>query len=169
MLSQNPRNVPTDPDADSAPTLSMKKEKEDVRLHFWPWVSTGVWFDFNFNKREVVVPVQTIKNWSGSHCAVASVRVKTEMIFVYKLGCVLNKFNFPFYIICHFCLICIIVFYQFFFPSSFYVCGTFIKIGKDDSCTILMEFYVLYLWSFMYYIYGVLCTRSMEWYVHCRS
>jgi hypothetical protein len=36
-------------------------------------------------------------------------------------------------------------------------------------CTLLIEFYVLYLWSFMYYIYGVLCTRSMEWYVHCRS
>ncbi len=73
----------------------------------------------------------------------------------------LNKFNFPFYIICHFCLICIIVFYQFFLTSFFYVCGTFIKIGKDDSCTILMEFYVQYLWSYMYNVNGVVCTLSI--------
>jgi hypothetical protein len=69
MLSQNPRNIPTDLDADLASPLSMKKEKEDVRFHFWPWVSTGVGFDFNFHKREVVIAVETIKNWSGSHCA----------------------------------------------------------------------------------------------------
>jgi hypothetical protein len=28
-------------------------------------------------------------------------------------------------------------------------------------CTIFMEFYVLYLWSFMYKVNGVVCTLSI--------